>query len=99
MTDTLTPAQERMARARAAKAVKSAHVAEESIEGVDVPEGWLKVRILKLGDGKIFTGETNPVNEWHEKGRFPTYARNELAYMAPHLVATYEDRGWVEAVD
>lgn len=99
MSETMTPAQERMAKARAAKAVKSSAIVEDDVTGVEIPEGWLKVRILRLGDDRIFTGEQSAINERAQKGYFPRYKRNDFAFLPPELAASYEEKGWTETCE
>lgn len=94
----MSPA-ERMAVARAAKAAKAkpGFGDDAGFTEADIPEGHVKVRILKLGDKRIATGELVEFGHTPEE-RFPCYQRNEHAYLPVEYANAYEDKGWVELV-
>lgn len=86
-------ASARMAHARAVKAANTAALEPIPAPAVDeIPPGHVRVRIMKKGDDKIFTGATCPL----ETIKFPTFRKGDETTMARDTADKYEDLGMVE---
>lgn len=63
----------------------------------DIPEGHVKVRVLRKGDGKISTGERRP-NETGSHEVDIAHAQGDHFVLPRAQGEHYEDRGFVEIV-
>ena len=71
----------------------------------DIPKGYVKIRVLKKGHRKIFTGETalarraefldpeSDDNHWQ-----PTFSRDDEAVVLKAAAIHYEDEGMAEII-
>lgn len=56
------------------------------------PEGYVRVRVMKKGDRRIFTGVTCML----EEEKFPTFRKGDELNLPRASADKYEDDGWVE---
>jgi hypothetical protein len=61
----------------------------------DLPEGQVLVRVLPLGDRKLFTGETNPLGLTVED-KFPTHEKGAVIGLPRAVAEAQEALGRVE---
>lgn len=60
----------------------------------EIPEGHVRVRVMRKGHKRIFTGDTEALNRDEP---FPTYAQGDVFAMPRETADKYEeDFGWVE---
>ncbi len=60
------------------------------------PEGHVRVRVMKKGDDKIFTGQTIPDSKTNP---FPRYAKGDEFTMPLEGAVKFEEvDGWVEII-
>ena len=82
---------DRMAKARAARKPKAPKV-PDAPKVAALPEGHVRVRIMKRGHEKIFTGQTLE----GQANPFPTYKQGDEAIIHGDTATKYEDAGLVE---
>lgn len=83
---------DRMAHARAAKEAKEA--AKPILNPEDeLPEGFVRVRVLPLGDDKIATGVMNTLSL---TDKFPRHKRNDRLALPRDVAEAQERNGYVE---
>lgn len=67
----------------------------EAVQAPELPEGHVSARVLPHGDGKIFTGKTNPLGHTPEE-KFPTHKKGDILILPREIAEAQELAARVE---
>ena len=65
----------------------------KTAEPAELKEGYVRARVLPLGDGKIYTGD---LNQFSPDDRFPTHKRGDVLEIPLDIATAQEQAGRVE---
>jgi hypothetical protein len=91
----LVDAKEREAKRHEAA---SRTVDTAAIDPDELPEGWVLARVLRRGDNKIYTGQTDATQHVGEE-KFTRYRFGEIVALEGHIARAQEENGNVEVQD